>query len=559
MQSITSFLAFCAFHTQVSALALQGAGASGRAVAAGREEAALRSEMMSAMSKRQPLSRTKIFETSLNSSNDTSNETCLNETIPWLQIGFAMDCTGSTQPYLDALKTTVYDLAVEFNASVSLLQMAFLCYRDEGDVTPPRYEWAVHPDPLSHWFEDPVQLQNEIAPFYSMGGGDSPEDNAGAMGQMLHNNPWDPSAVKILMVISKDRDSMRTPYDTDASQCQLMQDIRAANISLILGHLDNGVLTSMLYDSTHKPTDPWRGCYADPSDPHQLKEVQFMGVSAHNFSSMLIEEICDTIDGPSVQVVPTPAPTDAGGATDDPHVVNLGGEKFDVNMPGSYVLVRAPRDPRLPAKLELNASVQPFAGHPCGNYIQSVELSGEWLGGQVVRVVPLHATRRARTAQAVPPSAPSPCGCSGVPRRSGVPRPRPPASTSHGGASATRARSLSGRVRLVPVWRQVYADAGRAQEAQAFQFLIRGAGAGYDATLEVAQAAHQALNFRATNLRSLGFEQLGGLIGTDEHGKWVEQVSDLCRAFRARPSRLSRRVAAEPEEPGRPSMAASWD
>ncbi|CAK0843798.1 unnamed protein product [Prorocentrum cordatum] len=520
MQSITSFLAFCAFHTQVSALALQGAGASGRAVAAGREEAALRSEMMSAMSKRQPLSRTKIFETSLNSSNDTSNETCLNETIPWLQIGFAMDCTGSTQPYLDALKTTVYDLAVEFNASVSLLQMAFLCYRDEGDVTPPRYEWAVHPDPLSHWFEDPVQLQNEIAPFYSMGGGDSPEDNAGAMGQMLHNNPWDPSAVKILMVISKDRDSMRTPYDTDASQCQLMQDIRAANISLILGHLDNGVLTSMLYDSTHKPTDPWRGCYADPSDPHQLKEVQFMGVSAHNFSSMLIEEICDTIDGPSVQVVPTPAPTDAGGATDDPHVVNLGGEKFDVNMPGSYVLVRAPRDPRLPAKLELNASVQPFAGHPCGNYIQSVELSGEWLGGQVVRVVPLHATRRARTAQS---------------------------------------RSLSGRVRLVPVWRQVYADAGRAQEAQAFQFLIRGAGAGYDATLEVAQAAHQALNFRATNLRSLGFEQLGGLIGTDEHGKWVEQVSDLCRAFRARPSRLSRRVAAEPEEPGRPSMAASWD
>ncbi|CAK0891413.1 unnamed protein product [Prorocentrum cordatum] len=403
MQSITSFLAFCAFHTQVSALALQGAGASGRAVAAGREEAALRSEMMSAMSKRQPLSRTKIFETSLNSSNDTSNETCLNETIPWLQIGFAMDCTGSTQPYLDALKTTVYDLAVEFNASVSLLQMAFLCYRDEGDVTPPRYEWAVHPDPLSHWFEDPVQLQNEIAPFYSMGGGDSPEDNAGAMGQMLHNNPWDPSAVKILMVISKDRDSMRTPYDTDASQCQLMQDIRAANISLILGHLDNGVLTSMLYDSTHKPTDPWRGCYADPSDPHQLKEVQFMGVSAHNFSSMLIEEICDTIDGPSVQVVPTPAPTDAGGATDDPHVVNLGGEKFDVNMPGSYVLVRAPRDPRLPAKLELNASVQPFAGHPCGNYIQSVELSGEWLGGQVVRVVPLHATRRARTAQATTP------------------------------------------------------------------------------------------------------------------------------------------------------------
>jgi hypothetical protein len=105
----------------------------------------------------------------------------------------------------------------------------------------------------------------------------------------------------------------------------------------------------------------------------------------------------------------------------------------------------------------------------------------------------------------------------------------------------------------------VYADAGRTQEAQAFQFHIRGAGAGHDATLEVAQAAHQALNFRATNLWSLGFEQLGGLIGTDEHDQWVEQVSDLCKSFRARPSRLSSHAAAEAEVQGRPSIAASWD
>ena len=107
-----------------------------------------------------------------------------------------------------------------------------------------------------------------------------------------------------------------------------------------------------------------------------------MGVSPESFSSMLIEEICDTVSGPPVEVAPTPAPTDAGGVTDDPHVVSLSGEKFDVNMPGSYVLVRAPRDRRLPAKLELNASLRPFAGSPCGNYIQSVELSGEWLGDQ---------------------------------------------------------------------------------------------------------------------------------------------------------------------------------
>merc|ERR1719356_118917 len=252
-----------------------------------------------------------MIETILKSSNG-ANETCLNETVPWLQIGFAMDCTGSTGSYLAALKTTVYDLAVEFNASVDTLQMAFLCYRDEGDVSPPRYEWAVHPDPLAHWFSDPDLLQSTIAPFYSAGGGDSPEDNAGAMGQMLYNNPWDPTAVKIVMTISKNRDSKRTPYDTDASQCALMQDFRANNISLILGHLDTSTSTSMLWDSTHKPTDPWRGCYADPSDPHQLKEIQFMGVTADEFSSMIIEEVCDTISD-----VPTPTPPPSG--VGDPH------------------------------------------------------------------------------------------------------------------------------------------------------------------------------------------------------------------------------------------------
>jgi len=546
MLSVNVLLAFSALGTQVSALTLQTTGISGRALLASQQLATQLSSM-------------NIIEASLKSSNDSSNgtnETCLNETVPWLQVGFAMDCTGSTTAYLEALKTTVYNLAVEFNASVDMLQMAFLCYRDEGDVSPPRYEWAVHPDPLAHWFSDPVLLQSTIAPFYSIGGGDSPEDNAGAMGQMLHNNPWDPSAVKILLVISKDQDSKRTPYNTDALQCQLMQDIRDANISLILGHLDTSLSTSMLWDSTHKPTLPWRGCYADPSDPHQLREIQFMGVSAENFSSMIIEEICDSISGFPVDartLPPTPAPTDAGGVTDDPHVVSLSGEKFDVNMPGSYVLVRAPQDRRLPAKLELSASLRPFAGNPCGNYIQSIELSGEWLGDQVVRVAPLQRNvegpNGAGNSTLRPFSVRVQRGASGA--ASGE--------YEQWGDLRNGSRSLSGRVRLVPVWRQVYADAGRAQEAQAFQFHIRGAGAGHDATLEVSQAAHQALNFRATNLRSLGLEQLGGLIGTDEHDQWMEQVSDLCKAFRARPSRLSSRAAAEAEGQVRPSIAASWD
>jgi len=300
--------------------------------------------------------------------NET-DENCTNETIPWLQIGFAMDCTGSTGAYLAALKTTVGNLATQLSASVTTLQMAFLCYRDEGDVSPPRYEWATHPNPLAHWFTDPVQLQAAIAPFYSGGGGDSPEDNAGAMGQMLNNKPWDPSAVKVLIVISKDRDSQRTPYQTDALQCTLMQDIRAAGINLILGHLDTSTTSSMLWDSTYKPTLPWKGCYADPSDPHQLKEIQFSGVTATEFSALLIEEICDTI---------STEPTDPT-AVGDPHLVNMLGEHFDIMRAGRYKLLHIPRDAdKRDLLLAASADVVRY-GHSCDDmYFTAINITGQW-------------------------------------------------------------------------------------------------------------------------------------------------------------------------------------
>jgi len=296
--------------------------------------------------------------------------TCINVTIPHLQIGFAMDCTGSTGGYLASLKTTVYDLAVELNSSVDTLEIAFMCYRDLGDVSPPRYEWAVHPDPLKYWFSDPVLLQTTIAPFYSAGGGDSPEDNAGAMGQMLSQNPWDPAAVKIVMVISKDKDSKRTPYDTDASQCTLMQDFRAANTTLILGHLDTSTTSSMLWDSTYKPTDPWRGCYADPSDPHQLKEIQFNGLSATEFSEILIEEICDTI---------TESPSPTPSAVGDPHLVNIHGERFDILRSGKYKLLQVPFEAdKQSVLLAASADVARIGGKCEDMYFTAINITGQW-------------------------------------------------------------------------------------------------------------------------------------------------------------------------------------
>mmetsp|Transcript_21584 Transcript_21584/g.61346 ORF Transcript_21584/g.61346 Transcript_21584/m.61346 type:complete len:395 (+) Transcript_21584:2336-3520(+) len=253
-------------------------------------------------------------------------------------------------------------------------------------------------------------------------------------------------------------------------------------------------------------------------------------------------------------VVVSQASNDLASAVGDPHLRSVTGKKFDVNMPGSYVLLRAPQDRRLPARLELNATLRPSAGSPCGLYIKSLELGGEWLGGQEVSIVPLQRDAEGQNG----------AGNSTLHPFSVRVRAHPGAPDAAQGEYEQWAdfrkegRSLSGRVRLVPVWRQVYADAGRAQEAEAFQFRIRGAGAGYDATLEVSQAAHQALNFRATNLRSLGFAELGGLLGTEAHDPTVEHVSDMCRAFRSKPSRLARRNRGALEELGGPSMAASW-
>ncbi|CAK0908907.1 unnamed protein product, partial [Prorocentrum cordatum] len=88
-------------------------------------------------------------------------------------------------------------------------------------------------------------------------------------------------------------------------------------------------------------------------------------------------------------VVVSQASNDLASAVGDPHLRSVTGKKFDVNMPGSYVLLRAPQDRRLPARLELNATLRPSAGSPCGLYIKSLELGGEWLGGQEVSIVPL--------------------------------------------------------------------------------------------------------------------------------------------------------------------------
>merc|ERR1719382_2285948 len=69
---------------------------------------------------------------------------------------------------------------------------------------------------------------------------------------------------KIMFVISKNKDALRPIYPDRPSQCVLMQDIKAAGIKLVLGHMDMHPVYSMVVDAPF-----WRGnvtdpCYDDP-------------------------------------------------------------------------------------------------------------------------------------------------------------------------------------------------------------------------------------------------------------------------------------------------------
>jgi hypothetical protein len=279
-------------------------------------------------------------------------------------------------------------------------------------------------------------------------------------------------------------------------------------------------------------------------------DTQIMAVAASENlgTSGLHVETVDHIPQSDSSAGPSPAPGDSASATGDPHVASVTGQKFDVNLPGGYVLIRAPQDRRLPAKLEVNATLEPQTdGSPCGLYIKSIQLGGEWLAFQRVDVVPLQrdlAGGNSAGSRTVRPFSVRVQG-SALQAASGE--------YETWKSLGKQGRLVTGRIRLVPAWRQIYADAGRNQEAEAFQFQVRGEGEEKATSFEVAQGAHQALDVRAGGLRKLGFQALGGLLGTEEHDKYVEQFTDECKAFRTR-TRLRPGMA-----PPGSSMAASWD
>jgi len=303
----------------------------------------------------------------------------------------------------------------------------------------------------------------------------------------------------------------------------------AANMTEAVEEISASLATAVVDTVTHDPT------------------IMAVAVSDNISSSQLHVET--RVDTPEHETGVNGVDPDTASATGDPHVASVTGRKFDVNRPGMYVLLRAPEDRRLPAKLEVNATLEPQSdGAPCGLYIKSIQLGGEWLGFQRVDVVPLQ--RNVVGGNSAGNRTVSPFSV----RVQGAGPGAAPGAYEPWKALSEQGRLVTGRIRLVPAWRQVYADAGRTQEAEAFRFLVRGIEGEEKATsFEVAQGAHQALDVRAGGLRKLGFEGLGGLLGTEEHDKHVEQFTDECKAFRTR-ARL--RV---PEIPPSSSMAATWD
>jgi hypothetical protein len=208
---------------------------------------------------------------------------------------------------------------------------------------------------------------------------------------------------------------------------------------------------------------------------------------------------------------------------DDPHLVGVSGDKFDVNQPGGYTLVRVPADPTLPAKLEVNASLEATSGSPCGLYIQEMQLGGAWFKNLLVRVWPLKrdtpGSNGAGNSTLRPFSLQVEGGLDGT------------ATVDYKPWARDFALSLSKHVYVQSLWMQQYAESGHVMEAEAFQFFVKGKSQKIT-TVKVSQGSHQALDAEASYLSSLGFEQLGGLLGTEGHDMHIESFTSECAAFK---------------------------
>lgn len=237
-------------------------------------------------------------------------------------------------------------------------------------------------------------------------------------------------------------------------------------------------------------------------------------------------------------------PNDGGSAHDDPHVMNLAGERFSINQPAHrHSLLRVPPDPGVPPLLELGATVAAESGNgqgACKLYMTRMAIWGKWLEGSTIEVQPLKRN-----------SAGSNGAGNASLRNFSVRVNHDSAWKSFGDVAALEGQTirLSKKVTLTAKRREEY---GRGSESMSFVVSVEGSG-GKPAAFTVSQAAHQALNIDMAHMAGLGMANLGGLLGTQRHDPQVEKRTDECNAAVAE----ARQRQAEEGSSGKPSAKAS--
>jgi hypothetical protein len=233
---------------------------------------------------------------------------------------------------------------------------------------------------------------------------------------------------------------------------------------------------------------------------------------------------------------------------DDPHVVNLQGERFDIRMPSSEcVLLRVPFSNEDPELLRLSASINTDGVSACGLYVKAVALSGSLLDHQVVRVRP-HTRNAAGSNQAGNETMTN-------------------FSLQVGNSSwkdFSQAEDVSidipdasvGVLRARFVRREEF---GHRVEAQSVQLLV-GKGE-RPVVFTITQAKHQALNLEIQHFGELGHRRIGGALGTEGRDASLEQPTLSCRRMKA-PRNQERHAVWDIPEAQAPaplsSISASW-
>jgi len=241
------------------------------------------------------------------------------------------------------------------------------------------------------------------------------------------------------------------------------------------------------------------------------------------------------------QQAATPAPAD-GNVLNDPHVTNLARERFDINQPATYVMLRMPMEPQKTAKFEMRALMQADGSKPCGLYMKAVMLNGSWFGDAVVQVRPLKRDRE---------------GSNGAGSKTEWPF---SVQTSPEGPwkSFAELQGEGGVVALtdmVKITAEQKADLGDLLEAQTVSVSIGKKGK--PASIVVSQAQHQALNMELVNMQALGNGAIGGLLGTEKHSKGVEQLTEACKEFKAA-EKADEAVLRVQRNPDASRLSASW-